>query len=206
MTWLAWNHPNMPWDGTELWVGSLQADGSIGQARCVAGGIEESIFQPEWSPDGMLYFVSDRTGWWNLYRFSEGQIDPLYPMEAEFGEPQWIFGLSTYAFLTSDRLVCTYTQQGKWFLSLLDVHSKRLEAISSPYTEFEGIKVFNNTIVCQASSPTEPSSIIQIDLESHIRRNYWSFSRFYSGLSVCVCSRSYRIFHTTWPNRPRVLL
>ena len=166
LTWLAWNHPNMPWDGTELWVGTIQADGSIGQARCVAGGIEESIFQPVWSPDGMLYFVSDRTGWWNLYRFRQGQTDPLYPMEAEFGEPQWVFGLSTYAFLASDRLVCTYTQQGKWFLSLLNVNSQRLETMSLPYTEFDGITVFNHTIVCQASSPTEPSSIIQIDLES----------------------------------------
>ena len=167
LTWLAWNHPNMPWDRTELWVGTIQADGSIGHARCVAGGIEESIFQPEWSPNGMLYFVSDRTGWWNLYRFSEGQTEPLYSMEAEFGEPQWVFGLSTYAFLTSDRLICTYTQQGKWFLSLLNVNSKRLETISSPYTEFDGINVLNNTVVCQASSPTEPSSIIQIDLEAH---------------------------------------
>ena len=167
LTWLAWNHPNMPWDGTELWVGTIQPDGSIGQSRCVAGGVEESIFQPEWSPDGLLYFVSDRTGWWNLYRFREEQIEPLCSMEAEFGEPQWAFGLSTYAFLTSDRLVCTYTQRGRWFLGLLNVQSSQLETIASPYTEFDGIHVIHNTIVCQASSPTEPSSLIQIDPESH---------------------------------------
>ena len=66
LAWLTWNHPNMPWDGTELWVGEIQVDGSVGEAQLVAGGAEESIFQPEWSPDGVLYFVSDRNGWWNL--------------------------------------------------------------------------------------------------------------------------------------------
>ena len=69
LCWLSWNHPNMPWDGTELWVGALNGDGKVGERRLVAGGIDESICQPEWSPDGRLYFVSDRSGWWNLYRW-----------------------------------------------------------------------------------------------------------------------------------------
>lgn len=69
LAWLSWNHPNMPWDGTQLWVASIQADGLLGEPQLVAGGVEESVFQPEWSPDGVLYFVSDRTGWWNLYRW-----------------------------------------------------------------------------------------------------------------------------------------
>ena len=67
LAWLQWDHPNMPWDGTELWVADAEADGTLGQRRKIAGGRDESIFQPEWSPDGALYFVSDRTGWWNLY-------------------------------------------------------------------------------------------------------------------------------------------
>ena len=79
LAWLSWNHPNLPWDGTELWVAALEADGSLGQAELVAGGPEESIFQPEWSPDGMLYFVSDRSGWWNLYRRAGGQVEALHP-------------------------------------------------------------------------------------------------------------------------------
>ena len=73
LAWLQWNHPNMPWDGTELWTAPFKADGTLGPRRKIAGGADESVFQPEWSPDGVLYFVSDRTGWWNLYRLSGGR-------------------------------------------------------------------------------------------------------------------------------------
>src|SRR5918912_905771 len=90
LAWLTWNHPNMPWDGCELWVSELNADGTLGESRRVAGGADESIFQPEWSPDGVLHFVSDRTGWWNLYRERDG-IEALTAEEAELGHPQWLF-------------------------------------------------------------------------------------------------------------------
>src|ERR1043165_9981328 len=95
LAWLTWNHPNMPWDGCELWVAEVAADGSIANHKLIAGGLHESIFQPEWSPDGILYFVSDRTGWWNIYRAKNGKTECLYEAEAEFGAPQWVFGLST---------------------------------------------------------------------------------------------------------------
>src|SRR5664280_853134 len=96
LAWLCWNHPNMPWDGCELWSAELLANGKLGKKELVAGGRDESIFQPEWSPEGVLHFVSDRSGWWNLYRMGKPGIEPLYPLEAEFGEPQWAFGLRTY--------------------------------------------------------------------------------------------------------------
>ena len=92
LAWLAWNHPDMPWGGTELWTGEIDATGRIGECRKVAGGREESIFQPAWSPDGVLHFVSDRSGWWNLYRWHAGRAEPLCEMEAEFGMPQWGLG------------------------------------------------------------------------------------------------------------------
>ena len=106
LAWLSWNHPNMPWDGTELWLAEVAADGSMSQARLVAGGPTESIFQPEWSPDGVLYFVSDRTGWWNLYRLTGDTVEALAPMEAEFGMAQWVFGLGTYAFTSPVDIIC----------------------------------------------------------------------------------------------------
>jgi hypothetical protein len=68
LAWLTWDFPNMPWDGTELWVADLAADGALSNERLVAGGVDESIVQPEWSPAGELHFASDRSGWWNLYR------------------------------------------------------------------------------------------------------------------------------------------
>ena len=166
MAWLAWNHPNMPWDGTELWVGEINPDGAFIQTHCVAGGPEESIFQPEWSPDGILHFVSDRTGWWNLYRLLDHRTEALCPMEAEFGEPQWILGVTTYGFESPTRLVCTYTQQGIWHLAVLDTGTGRLDTLDTPYTEIGGPTLRNGRVICTASSPSEPLSIIQLDLET----------------------------------------
>jgi hypothetical protein len=98
LTWLAWNHPNMPWFGTELWVGMISETGEIQAPVRVAGSADESIFQPEWSPGGTLYFVSDRTGWWNLYRYRGERVDAVLVKNAEFGEPQWVFGMANTVF------------------------------------------------------------------------------------------------------------
>src|SRR5439155_15349373 len=99
LAWTSWGHPQMPWDGTELWVGELTEDARLQGRRLVAGGREESVFQPSFSPEGLLHFVSDRTGWWNLYaERAPSEVEALGPIEAELGVPQWVFGLSTYAF------------------------------------------------------------------------------------------------------------
>ena len=179
LAWLSWNHPNMPWDGTQLWVAPIQADGLLGEPQLVAGGVEESVFQPEWSPDGVLYFVSDRTGWWNLYRWlpstppnspelrgetKGGGVEPLCEMEAEFGLPQWLFGMSTYAVESANRIICTYTQECIWYLASLDTQTKQLEVIETPYTDISSIHAANNRAVFMAGSATEPTAVVQIDL------------------------------------------
>jgi len=164
LAWLAWNHPNMPWDGTELWVGELGADGSLGRTERVAGGARESIFQPEWSPDGVLNFVSDRTGWWNLYRWRNGHVESLIEMETEFGMPQWVFGMSTYAFESAGRIICAYTQQGTWCLASLDTATRELEPIETPYSEIKYVRAAPGRVVILAGSPTEPASIVQLNL------------------------------------------
>ena len=171
LAWLTWNHPNMPWDGTELWVAQINPDGSLGESQLVAGGADESIFQPEWSPDGILHFVSDRSGWWNLYKKAPpvegeglGLTEPLCEMEAEFGLPQWIFGMSTYAFESANRIICTYTQQGIWHLASLDTTTGKLQQIETPYTEITSLKAVAGRVAFIAGSPTEFSSIVQLDL------------------------------------------
>lgn len=164
LAWLTWNHPNMPWDGTELWVGEFRADGSLGRTERVAGGVAESIFQPEWSPDGVLHFVSDRTGWWNLYRWNNGQIGPLCPMEAEFGRPQWVFDISTYAFASSERIICAYTEHGTWRLASLDTKTRKLDPIDLPYTDIWNLRAASGQAVFTASSPAEPPAIVRLDL------------------------------------------
>jgi len=167
LAWLTWNHPNMPWDGTELWVGQLDQDGTVIDSKYIAGGTDESIFQPEWSPDGILHFVSDRTGWWNLYRWQDRLVETLYPMAAEFGRPQWVFGMSTYAFESIDQLICTYTQHGIWHLAKLNPNTKQLTNIDIPYTEIGCLKVLPDRAVFVAGSPTTPTSIVQLDLKSN---------------------------------------
>nr|MBA3243329.1 PD40 domain-containing protein [Acidobacteriota bacterium] len=111
LAWLQWNHPNLPWDGSELWVGEVNADGSLGASGKVAGGPEECIFQPEWSPTGVLYFISDRSNWWNLYRLGEGgEPEAMCKREAEFGVPQWLFAMSTYSFAAETRIICAINE------------------------------------------------------------------------------------------------
>jgi dipeptidyl aminopeptidase/acylaminoacyl peptidase len=166
LAWLTWNHPNMPWDGTELWTGELDADGSIVRAGRIAGGVDESIFQPEWSPDGILYFVSDQSGWWNLYRWRDGSVEALYSMEAEFAQPQWVFGRSTYAFESARRLICTYTRRGVSHLASLDTETLKLEEIETPYQYLVDVRSAPGRVLFTAGSPTEKLSINLLDLNT----------------------------------------
>jgi dipeptidyl aminopeptidase/acylaminoacyl peptidase len=155
LCWLSWNLPDMPWDATELWLADW-SEGTLSHARCIAGSVGESIFQPQWGPDGHLYCVSDQSGFWNLYRFNNHALEPLCEMPAEFGLPQWQFGMSTYAFLDCHTIVCTYSST----LALLDIPTKQLTPISISGTHFEQIRAENGTIACIKSSPTQPTALI----------------------------------------------
>ncbi|MBS1789809.1 MAG: S9 family peptidase [Acidobacteria bacterium] len=163
LAWLAWNHPNMPWDGSELWLADVQADGSLMNKRLMAGGDSESIFQPEWSPEGELYFVSDRSNWWNLYRWRGGAVEAVCPMESEFGLPQWVFGMSTYGFVSAKQIVCTYIQRGFSHLALVDAESGKLETVESPFTQIDGIRCAAGKAVFFAGAPNESSAIVHFD-------------------------------------------
>ncbi|HNS38625.1 MAG TPA: S9 family peptidase [Promineifilum sp.] len=168
LAWLTWTHPNMPWDGTTLWLADMAEDGSLINQRAVAGGPAESIFQPEWSPSGVLYFVSDRTDWWNLYRLNGGEAEALAPMEAEFGMAQWIFGLGTYTFVSPSDIICSYTQDGRTFMARLDTRAKMLTSLGVSgtllYPSHSRIVAGNGFVVYGAASPTQPASIVRYDL------------------------------------------
>jgi dipeptidyl aminopeptidase/acylaminoacyl peptidase len=170
LAYLAWDHPNMPWDGCDLLVAHFSADGAIDRTERIAGGPSESIFQPEWSPDGSLYFVSDSNGWWNLYRLNGEKVQPVVQMEAEFGVPQWVFGLSTYAFDSAERLVCSYIDKGTTRLALIDTVSGSLDPIESPYTRFDGVRVERGKAYFVGGSPSESSSLVELDLATREHR------------------------------------
>lgn len=166
LAWLDWQHPNLPWDGTQLWVAEVAPDGSLQEAACVAGGVDESIHHPRWSPEGRLYFASDRSGWWNLYCWDGKGVTSVLPMAAEFAYPHWVFGLSTYDFWGRDRLVCTYSQGGRWHLGTIDIRAGQLAPIETPYTSFESLHVSSNTAICIASSPLVGAAVVCLDLVS----------------------------------------
>jgi dipeptidyl aminopeptidase/acylaminoacyl peptidase len=166
LAWLTWNHPNMPWDGTELGVGELNDKGKVASSTKVAGGVDESIFQPEWSPDGTLYFVSDRTGWWNLYRWRAGRTEPLCKRAAEFGGPQWVFGLSLYAFESKSRIVCAFSERGASHLAMLDTKTRTLAEIETPYSDITCVNTAPGRVIFIGGSPTTFPSIVQLDLKA----------------------------------------
>jgi dipeptidyl aminopeptidase/acylaminoacyl peptidase len=168
LVWLSWNHPNMPWDGTNLQIATVN-NGFVSAPALIAGGARESIFQPQWSSDGTLYFVSDRTGWGNLYQWNGGPVEAVCPLDAEFGLPQWVFGMSTYALVGKHRIVCAYTQAGIWHLGLINTVSKHLTRLNVPYTDLSGIRAQQNLVVCCAASATEPNQIVAIDLLTETR-------------------------------------
>jgi len=168
MCWLTWNHPNMPWDGSELWVAELDSSGSIGDCRLVAGSTNESVTEPQWSPDGTLYFVSDRTGWWNLYRMDSETSVNVHPIEAEFAGPQWQFGVQHYGFASAEKIVCSYVQNGVCHIARLNTKSSDLTTYDIPFTDLSrvGLKVGDGWAAFVSGSPTQPKSVVRLDLET----------------------------------------
>ncbi|HZH85573.1 MAG TPA: S9 family peptidase, partial [Phototrophicaceae bacterium] len=166
LAWVTWNHPNMPWDGTELWLGKLTADGSIVEKQKIGGGEHESICQPEWSPAGDLYFVSDRTGWWNLYRRRQTEIEALCPMQAEFGQPHWVFGTSLYGFALGKSIVCSYAEDGRDYLATLDIETKALKPSETPFTAISQIHCAGDRVIFIGASPRLSSAIVSYHLHT----------------------------------------
>ena len=166
LAWLTWNHPHMPWDAAELWVAPVHEDGSPGQAQHIAGGPKESVVQPEWSPGGALYFVSDRTNWWNLYRLRNDEIEPVTAMEAEFALPQWTFGTSSYAFIDEQEIACAYCQNGFWNLASVNAESGALEEIETPFNALSDIAADNGQVAFVRGDAAAAPAVTRVDLES----------------------------------------
>ena len=174
LAWLAWDHPNMPWDGTRLLMADIGPDGLTGEPRVVAGGPsassggEESVLQPEWSPEGELHFVSDRNGWWNLYRLRDGSVEPVLEMEAEFARPSWVFGAPAYAFLGDGRIASSYVDRGVWNIGIIDTDTRSLTRLDLPFSEMGRgeLRASGNRIVFSAGAPDRPMTLMSLDLLS----------------------------------------
>jgi dipeptidyl aminopeptidase/acylaminoacyl peptidase len=163
LAWTCWDHPNMPWDGTELWTAPLAG---AGEARLVAGGPAESIFQPEWDAEGRLHFVSDRDGWWNLYRAEDDGPVKLSAEEADLGHPQWLFGGATYAFLEDGAIACVKTERASERLAILDPGAEQVRELGLPFTSF-GFPVLSahgNRVAFTAAGPDREPAVVVHDV------------------------------------------
>jgi len=174
LAWLTWDHPNMPWDETELWLADVAPNGSLQSPQRVAGGNGVSIFQPAWSPDGTLWFVADPDGWWNLH-FWDGRrpVCPL-PMEAEFGLPQWVFGMRTFGFTSDGRLICSWNERGAWKAGQFYPASRRLDRFGLDLTEISAVAVSGDRALFLGGSPSLPTSVVACDTvtgESRVLRS-----------------------------------
>jgi|HubBroStandDraft_4_1064222.scaffolds.fasta_scaffold08137_4 dipeptidyl aminopeptidase/acylaminoacyl peptidase len=176
LLWLTWNQPNMPWDGCELWVARLDDSGRPHDARLVAGGAVESIFQPSWSPESVVHFTSDRTGWWNLYRWDGATVEALAPMEAECGAAQWVFGLSTYAFCGDGRIVLWARRESGWDFFSLEA-SGSLTRLDVPYTEFAlYVRASGDDVIFDAGNPDTPLGVVRFNVATGASRTVRSES------------------------------
>jgi dipeptidyl aminopeptidase/acylaminoacyl peptidase len=165
LCWLTWDHPRMPWDGTELWVVDLTVDGSMAEPRRVAGGPAESIFQPGWMPDGTLLFVSDRTGWWNFYRWKNGP-EAVLPFDADFGRPQWQFGMNTWAPIDGTRIVASYQERGIWRLSTIDLERGVFAPLPTALEPGDHVAATATDAIFVGGSPSTADAVVRVDLAS----------------------------------------
>ena len=164
LAWICWNHPHMPWDGTELRVAPL-ADGKPGKARLIKGSNRESVLAPLWRDNNSLYVATDWTGWWNIYQIGLGGEPPqaLYPADEEFADPLWQLGVRPFAMLDDGRLAVRHGRGGAR-LGLLDPETSELTELDLPFSDIlDGICADGTTIAAIGGAPLEPNSVLRVD-------------------------------------------
>ncbi|KAK7830796.1 acylamino-acid-releasing enzyme [Quercus suber] len=177
IAWIEWSHPNMPWDRTELWVGYISETGEVYKRICVAGSdstLVESPTEPKWSPDGELFFITDRkNGFWNIYKWieSENEVVAVYTVDAEFSGPLWVFGLNSYEFIQRNEkknlIACSYRQNGRSYLGILDYVQGSLSLLDIPFTDIDNITSGNHCLYVEGASAVNPSSVAKVILDEH---------------------------------------
>ena len=164
LAWITWSHPRMPWNGTELWLADIDAQSALANSRRVAGGDTESLCQPAWSPAGELFVVSDRSGWWNLYRVRGDDLAPVYPMQAEFGQPMWVFAQSLYSFTGPHEMVAACFEGAVSRLFRIDLRSGTVSPLATPLTDIKEVRGGPGFVLVHAAAADRPEQIVRIDV------------------------------------------
>ena len=165
IAWIQWRHPHMPWDETELVIAKVDGNGAIVASEQVAGGNNIAIFQPEFAADGSLFYVSDVSGWWNIYRYDGKSEACVYSVDAEFGLPHWVFGMRTYDFNGPTTLAVTFQVDGISKLAEIDIYSNSCRTIPVPHIDISGLRVSNGAAYYIGASMRTPSAVARVDLD-----------------------------------------
>ena len=169
LCWIEWNHPNMPWDSTQLWQADIH-NHCLENKRLIAGGDGlEAIFQPQWSPDNRLYYVSDRNNWWNIYSADHGII---VDMPAEFATPLWQFGMSTYDFIDANTIGCLWTQQGVWYCGFVDIAKGTLQPVASTYKSMQAACCDSGGLYMVAGAPDIADQVVTVSQPGMVEAIY----------------------------------
>ncbi|MDH5433197.1 MAG: S9 family peptidase [Gammaproteobacteria bacterium] len=169
LCWTCWNQPDMPWDNAELWLADFHANGTIDGIHKVTGGGDTSVFQPEWSGDGVLHYISDKNNWSNIYSHKDGVLNALAPTDRDFAVPQWVFGLGTYVINDDDSLYALYFENGEQHLCHIDEQSGLFEPIDLPFRYFESaLRGNGKSLYFIAASPTSSVGVYHYDIEKNI--------------------------------------
>jgi dipeptidyl aminopeptidase/acylaminoacyl peptidase len=167
LAWVTWNHPRMPWDGTELRVAVLE-DGVAGKSRLIKGGMRESVLAPLWRDSTGIYAVTDWPGWWNIYELDLAGVPPqaLCPAEEEFASPLWQLGSRPFAMLGDGRLAVTHGQGGMR-LAVLDPKTAELTDLEIGFPAIcSGLSADGDTVVCVAGGPDRPLSLVRVEVSA----------------------------------------
>ena len=189
LSWLCWSHPDMPWDKTTLWLADITDSHQLLNARTLHHPESEntSIFQPQWSPDNQLYFVSDLSGWWNLYRYHNDKIEPITHEQLEFGLPQWVFAQSSYAFTSHNSILCAPINNGIACLALLNTDTGTLETLQTEWNSFSSIQAIDDHYSFIAASAknfpqvislqSDQSQTLRYSCQTQLDTGYYSYGQ-----------------------------
>ena len=159
----------MPWDSTQLWQANIHSH-ELKNKHLIAGGDgHEAIFQPQWSPDNKLYYVSDRNNWWNIYTADQGIV---VDMPAEFATPLWQFGMSTYDFIDSNTIGCLWTQQGIWYCGFVDIANGTLKPVTCPYQSMQAACCDSNGLYMVGGAATIADQVVAVSQQGIVEAIY----------------------------------
>ncbi|MGH8371996.1 MAG: prolyl oligopeptidase family serine peptidase [Gammaproteobacteria bacterium] len=168
LAWLHWDHPQLPWDGCELHCAELDNEGAIKSASKVTGDEDESLFQPQFAPDGALHFISDRSGWWNLYKVTDRDIVAVTTDNADYGLAQWNLGMSRYGFDDNDAVLAVRTVDARAELVCIESDTQRIQAL--PLTQIDHLFVHGDQVTLLAAGPRTPATIYTGRAAQHVLR------------------------------------